>query len=728
MIRLLVKTLYIAMLFFILLAGIAVLLLSTTPGLQTLINISRVYVPGTLKISHYTGSLLNDFTLNGVEYQNKGLKVNIKQLNVQWRPDLTFKKHALALQWTELNGELSKEQKINSPTGTLTGTANLPNIDVNLNSKINTSSEEHWQLKTVVTGALPWQWTIDAGLTQTPNASKEHAGLHTNLSLRGIIKSRNQGTMALTIHPGYYQVMDNPSIPVLHFKGGTINSTLSPDMLTGKGTLSIDQSKNLNVNFQAPKFALDTGFDPSQSLNSSLSLEINSLDFLKDLSPEITKLKGQLVASLTAKGTLEKIKIESQLILSKASLFLPKLGLNLDSLDLTVMSKEKLWQAMGSIASAGHNLLVKGNGSLNKEFNGDITLEGTDFPLMKSSEYQINISPQLKLHITPTLGEVTGSILIPYAQIKPQSFSNSVSLPDEVVFKKQKEQAPTTPWNNSMDVTIEMGENVEVAVKGLKGHLDGTLNLKQQPQSTINAYGELLVRDGTYKAYGQDLTIKQGQLIFTGGSMVNPGINVRATKKLNSTPAAYSSSTQVFDLNNTSLQNVNFDNITLGVEVTGRLKSPKVQLFSDPAILSQADILSMLVLGRPASQANKAGGQLLLAAISSMNVGGTNSTQLLEQLKQSSGLDFNVQTNTNYNQTTNTVTDSTAFVVGKSLSKRLYLSYNIGLSQTDTNMLTLKYILNKFFSIQISNSDTSSAIDFLYTSNKKNSANKTRKN
>lgn len=160
--------------------------------------------------------------------------------------------------------------------------------------------------------------------------------------------------------------------------------------------------------------------------------------------------------------------------------------------------------------------------------------------------------------------------------------------------------------------------------------------------------------------------------------------------------------------------------MTLGVEVTGRLSRPKIQLFSEPAVLSQADILSMLVLRRPANQANKAGGQLLLAAISSMNLGSnTNSLQLLEQLKQTAGIDFNVQTNTNYNQITNTSSDTTSLVVGKSLSKRLYLSYNIGLSQTDTNMLTLRYLLNRFFSIQISNSDTSSAIDFLYTSNKK---------
>ena len=202
--------------------------------------------------------------------------------------------------------------------------------------------------------------------------------------------------------------------------------------------------------------------------------------------------------------------------------------------------------------------------------------------------------------------------------------------------------------------------------------------------------------------------------------MDNPGINLRAAKKIDTTTASTSGTNQTFDFNNSNLQNANVrGNISVGVEVTGRLTDPKIILFSNPAILSQADILSMLVLGRPASQANKAGGQLLLAAITSMNLGnGTNGAQLLEQLKKNLGFDLNVQTTSNYNLATNQISDSTAVVVGKSISKRIYLSYNVGLSQSDPNVLTLKYLLNKFYSIQVISSTKSNGIDILYTSSK----------
>ncbi|KTC83008.1 translocation/assembly module TamB domain-containing protein [Legionella cincinnatiensis] len=728
MIRVLVKTLNFTLSLLLILGLIVVFLFATTPGLICMIQLSRFYIPGTLKMQHVEGSLINNFTVGEIEYQNNSLKITIKQLNVQWNPHSLQENQRLTAQWHDLQWENEKKPLIKSKKGTVIATGILPNLQMNLNAKVMTALKSDWTMDAKINGTIPWQWTFDASLTQPQPSLSQDIVLYTNLSTKGKITAKNQGNLLLTISPGFYHEPNNNTIPVLHFKGGTIKVTLSPAKLEGTGILVVDEHKNLNMEFQLPKFALNTGLSDNQPINGKLSLDINSLDFLNKISPEMNKLKGQLTLALNVKGTVKKRQIESQLILSKASFSLPKFGLNLDTLELNVHGTEKSWEATGSIISAGHHLALAGKGTLSSQFTGELTLEGNDFPLINTSEYQIHISPKLSLHVTPTIRALSGTVLIPYAEIKPRTFHNSISLPDDVVYKRKEN--PTSPviFLNSMDIAIEMGKEVAVNVKGLKGFLDGTLHTKQLQEGSLNAYGELSIREGTYKAYGQELAIKQGQLIFTGGLINNPGINVRAVKKINTTPTTFSSSSQLLDFNSTNLQNINYgETMTLGVEVTGRLTQPKIQLFSEPAVLSQADILSMLILGRPANQANKAGAQLLLTAITSMSLSGnTNSLRLLEQLKQSAGIDFNVQTNTNYNQLNNTASDSTSFMVGKSLSKRLYLSYNIGLSQTDTNILTLRYMLNKFFSIQISNSDTSSAIDVLYTSKKKNISNKKR--
>ncbi|PWY56396.1 DUF490 domain-containing protein [Legionella qingyii] len=716
----LVKTLYISSLFLILLGGIALFLLETQSGLHTIIHFSRLYLPGNIKIHQIEGSLLNHFTVSGIEYQNKSLKIKIKQLDVQLHPHSLWESQLITAQWQGLQWNTEQDKVIDSEKGTITATGVLPNLQIDMHSQMTTAPEDHWLMKAKIRGTLPWQWTFDANLSPQ-NSAPQHARLYTNLSAQGEISAKNQGNLLFTIRLGVYHDPSNDTLPVLQFKGGSLKILLSPEYLKGSGILAIDEHKNLKLKFQLPKFALDTGLKDEQPINSELLLELNSLDFIQKISPEISKLKGQLIASLKVNGTLSKRKIESQLRLINTSFFLPRLGLNIDSFEVNVRGKERSWEATGSIVSSGHHLSLTGKANLSTQFTGDITLEGNDFPLVQTSEFKVGISPKLNLHLTPTVQSISGTILVPYAEIKPRSFHNSVSLPDDVVYKRKEKSSSSFTLINSMDIDLKMGKEVVVNVKGLKGYLDGVLHLKQSQQSSINAYGELSVRQGTYKAYGQDLAIQQGQLIFTGGSISNPGINLRAAKKITTTSTNFASSSQLLDFNSTDVQNINYgETMTLGVEATGRLTRPKIQLFSDPSTLSQADILSMLVLGRPANQADKAGGQLLLAAISSMNLGSTtNSLQLLEQLKQTVGIDFNVQTNTNYNQLTNTSSDTTSFVVGKSLSKRLYLSYNIGLSQTDANMLTLRYLLNRFFSIQISNSDSSSAIDFLYTSNKK---------
>ena len=265
-----------------------------------------------------------------------------------------------------------------------------------------------------------------------------------------------------------------------------------------------------------------------------------------------------------------------------------------------------------------------------------------------------------------------------------------------------------------------MGNDVTLNTKGLRGLLDGNLRIQQSPKSPLNTTGMLTIRDGTYLAYGQDLLIEQGQLIFHGTRLNNPELFIRAIRKFDETSTDASSSNHLFDFNASNLDSIALGaHTTVGVEVKGHIKSPKITLFSIPPTLSQADILSMLLLGKPASQANQAGGQLLLSAISSMNLdAGTKGVQLLQQVKQKLGIDVKMQNSESYNRQTNQVSDNTAFVVGKSFSKRIYVSYNIGLFQEDNNVLMIKYLLNKFLSIQVNTSDSGSGVDLLYSHKK----------
>lgn len=835
--KLIKRTFYSILILLILLVGLLSFFLTSTPGLYTMMRLSTLYFPGTLKVHHLNGRLFDQFSVDELDYQNTQTIIKIKHLNVNWNirsilahqlivknlnaayveikqgdliTDLTkvkltgeLNKQGLKinslqfncsdqtlyghlqidakppyivsgniklnpyqqtkkiltgildisgelnqLQWAgefhghtdiSLNGSLKKlvqlnltgkwrnfqgqttsKSTFNSPEGRVKIYGTIPNLNIELTSKINKSLEDNWKLAAIIQGTVPWQWNFDISLSQPIDPSSKHEGFYTSLTAKGTIKDKNQGTMILTVNPGHYQMPDDSILPLLKFQGGILNASLSPQQFTGTGSFAIDGDKKLKLIFNLPKYDLSKGLSSKQPIFAELSLFLNSFAFLQEISPDISNAKGSLAASLKTKGTLGKTTTEGKLTLNQASMDIPKLGLNLTAIDFTVLSKKQNWDAKGSLLSGGKKLILKGQGPLNSSLSGDLSLQGTDVPIINTKEYQIKISPKLNLNLSPSTVNITGSILIPFAQIRPQTFSNSIALSEDIIFKTKNKTLPPTAFKTNMDINVEMGNEVELNFKGLHANLAGIVNLKKLHQSPLSATGELTVKEGKYKAYAQDLDIEQGQLIFTGGQLDNPGINLRASKKIDTSTSSASGSNQPFDFNNNNLQNANVRGvINIGVEVSGRLSAPKILLFSNPAILSQADILSMMVLGRPASQANKAGGQLLLAAISSMNLGnGTNGTQLLEQLKKNLGFDLNIQTTSNYNLATNQISDSTGVVVGKSISKRIYLSYNVGLSQADSNVLILKYLLNKFYSIQVSSSTKSNAIDVLYTSSK----------
>lgn len=563
-----------------------------------------------------------------------------------------------------------------------------------------------------------WQMTARIKNKQANLKSTLHLTgkeLKTTVLASAVLNNAQNATLNLIVNPGTYQLPEGSPMPTIAFKGGELLVAITPQALQAKGKLTIDEQKKIELALRIPKFRLNTK-NTNQAIDGKLSLHANTLDFLQTTSKTVEHLHGQLNIDLTTKGTLAKPIVTGALLLTNSSLSIPKSGLVLSPIQATLHTSNNHWQAESSIMSGERLLTLKGQGDYSPHITGELNLQSEDFPIIKTAQYTINVSPQLAIKLDSHSLNINGNILIPSAQLKPISFGDSVNLPDDVVFINGETAKSPNPFNITTNVQLKMGKKVALDIKGLRGFLEGSIQVKQQPKNPMSAMGELTIREGKYRAYGQDLNIEQGQLLFTGGPIDNPGINIRAIRKFNHSANDFSSP----EFNAGNLEPIDFGNkTTVGIQINGRLNSNKVKLFSVPANLSQSDILSMLILGKPASQANKSGGQLLLAAISSMNLdSGTKGMQLLDQLKQKIGVDFNIQSNTLYNQQTNQATDKTALVVGKSLTKRIYVSYNIGLLQTDSNVLTLKYLLNKFFSIQVNASDTASGVDLLFTHRK----------
>ena len=86
--------------------------------------------------------------------------------------------------------------------------------------------------------------------------------------------------------------------------------------------------------------------------------------------------------------------------------------------------------------------------------------------------------------------------------------------------------------------------------------------------------GRLYISNGKYKAYGQNLEVDNGYVIFTNQRIDNPTLDIKAIRRIfGDEPVRVA-----------------------GVESGGTLKVPKLSLFSDPPV-EEKKILSYLTLG-----------------------------------------------------------------------------------------------------------------------------------
>lgn len=277
-----------------------------------------------------------------------------------------------------------------------------------------------------------------------------------------------------------------------------------------------------------------------------------------------------------------------------------------------------------------------------------------------------------------------------------------ISLPDETVIVDEKGKRSTRSILPVFaDITLHSTQDIPISYKDLKGRMRGKIRLQNYPKSGLFATGTLQLVQGTYALQGEALTLNHSTLSFNHSLITNPELNIRATK------IVYQDS---------EFASLAREKITVGLRITGTAQSPKIVLFSDPATWSDPDILSLIVIGQPASMASGAQLQLLALAAKHLSAksGAGKSWALKKQIQQFLGLsEFSLQSTLDSDAETGKPTQSTAFVLGKRLGPRLYVSYSVGI-QDAINTLRLKYILAKHWFIQTQSNDLGSGVDLFY--------------
>lgn len=639
----------------IMLISMVAFLVATTPGVRLTLRITNLLLPGTLTVQQLEGHFWQDLALDTLTYTHQKQTIALKNAKLQWhlhslyplnitldaleitQLHLTDDKTEITLDTLKLNGNFKDGLHINGDTRMI-----LPQGILNINVQtVNELMTSHFKLgnnQITLKGPMSGPWTIHANLPDLKQLDKRLENLKSTLIADATVYDMQHAVLTAKLTPGHYRLPENSSPNTIPFEGVSLKANLNPNALKLNAYYQLDNMTSGRLNLLLPEVRLDKTPLPTQAISGQAQLAIHSLQFLEDIA-ELSDLglmfqkpSGKINATLDISGVLNQPKLTGNIALTNGKVTLPDLGLTLNPIELTIKTDGKTWTSHAIIKpNKGPALTLSGEGVASPTFTGTAVLQGNQVIMMNTTEYHIKASPNLIFTKKEDAYIIDGSVVIPEARIAPLSFIHTEKLTHDAIFT-QKEKDPN-PLNLTTNVALDMGKDVQIDVKGIQGYIDGMLHIKQLPKQALSAVGELKLRDGRYEAYGQKLDIEQGELIFLGQQIDNPNIRVRAIRHFKKTNEQFSGSNQLFDFSAENLSTPDLgNNTTVGITVTGRVDSPNVKLFSSPPNLSQADILSMLLLGKPADQASKSGGQLLVQAMTAMHLtSGSKGIKMLDR-------------------------------------------------------------------------------------------------
>ena len=416
-------------------------------------------------------------------------------------------------------------------------------------------------------------------------------------------------------------------------------------------------------------------------LTGNVAGKLPALDFLPAVFEDLDRVAGEVGAQLTLGGTLGMPDYRGQLRLRDGELDVVPVNLQLRQVQATLDLAPGKLQLAGTARAGAGELQTQGQFTFGggKPLAGDMHLKGQQLLLTDVPEARVVAAPDLHFTLREEALQVAGSVQIPSARFAPQDLTGVV-LPsaDERIAGEQR--SSSTALRTDTRVQLVLGKDVQLDTLGLTGRLQGTLTAHAPPTGTTTATGELAISAGKFKAYTRELAVEKGRLLFTGGPLADPGLDLRASRQ--------------------------FPGVKAGVLVRGTLRRPLVRFFSEPA-RTQNEIASLLVVGRSLEGLQGTGG-----TSSALNGNTARDTALQQggallaaQVGKYVGLD-EVQLERDQN-------DAAALVLGKYLSPRLYVSYGVGLTAA-LSALKLRYTLGNRWVIK-TEAGSRQSLDLEYT-------------
>jgi translocation and assembly module TamB len=389
-------------------------------------------------------------------------------------------------------------------------------------------------------------------------------------------------------------------------------------------------------------------------------------------APAVANLDGAVNANISVSGTVASPAITGNIDATRLQADLGELGIELRDGRMEGEARPGGgFTLAGSVASGkGH---VEFDGSMSARGAVKVNITGQNFLAADIPAANVILTPDLSLTGDPKGYLLKGEVTIPRADINlqklPQDKAPGVS-PDVVIVRNGREVSSTAEASKlplQANVTVKLGEKINITGYGLEATVLGELAIREVPGLPTTGSGQLTVA-GRYKAYGQDLTIREGRLLFAGTPLDNPRLSIVAMREID-------------------------ENLETGLRIAGSAQRPIITVISDPNV-GEADALSYLVTGRSLNDVGSASGSSQDAlASATQSLEGAGAGLVAKRIGKRLGLD-------EAGVEENEMIGGSALTIGEYLSPRLYLSYGVGLFEPG-EVIALRYRLSEDIGVRV---------------------------
>jgi autotransporter translocation and assembly factor TamB len=401
----------------------------------------------------------------------------------------------------------------------------------------------------------------------------------------------------------------------------------------------------------------------------------------------VEKPRGRAQLQLVARGGSGGPQVEGSLRLADGALRVPLLGRTFSPVSGEIqLVRDALRVQELRIGEPGQQARLHGRVALEalRPTELDLELAFEQFPLSRSAALRTDVDGSLSLTGSAQAPRLAGELTLRDAALSLGREVDTALKEIRIVTRENggaasalREQRPGQPDaldRATLDVAFVVPRGSWIHGEGLNFEVSGRARAAKGAREPVRWTGQARVVRGTYEMQGRRFQVRRGEVELTGGAELDPILDVEAAYPVSQ--------------------------VTVVAHLSGRVSSPELKLTSEPA-MSESDVISYLVFGRPASELGASEQQGVDQTALSL-VAGMAASELREVLGEElpfDTLDIRLEEGGRAGE----------LGVGKYVTRDVFVRYGHRLGEEATNQVQLEWRLDENWSVQSNISDRGDA-------------------